>query len=823
MEHIEEAGIHSGDSACALPPITLGRRRSSGSARRPRRSPRGVGVRGLLNVQYALAADVLYVLEANPRASRTVPFVVQGDGGAAGEGRRPGDARRDHRRAARRGHAAEPPATAGRCRSAAPISVKEAVLPFGRFQRRRHGARPGDALDRRGHGHRRRASARRSPSRRRPRTAALPTTGRAFVSVANRDKRAMIFPVKRLADLGFEILATEGTAEVLRRNGVQATVVRKHYEAGDGDADAVQRILAGEVDLIVNTPFGVGRPARRLRDPHGRGARGVPCITTVQGLAAAVQGIEALVRGEIGVRSLQEHAAALHESPVEEVPEMPPVQVRGEVLSIRRVGAYHALTSSRRGSPSTTRPGHFVAVGGRGRRLRRCCCGGRSRIYAGDERGVYGGTVEIVFAVHGKGTAWLAELRPHDPVDVVGPLGRPFPLPEGAGGRHAGRRRLRRAPLFRWPRGCASAAAGSTSCSAPRPRTGCSGRPGRQADVEPSSRHHRRRLGGRARAGHRRAAGDHRPHRRRRGLRLRADGDAARGQRARAGRAGAHSQCAVEEAMACGIGVCMTCVLPVVGDDGVTRMVRSCVEGPVFLGETVRWDDVGTVPADTLRGTGAHAGRGRGGDVVTQMRLTNGRSDTQLPEVDMSTRLGQVPVPNPVLTASGCAAAGRELDQFFDVTAIGGVVTKSIMHGAAVRPSHPADGRDAERDAQLDRPAGPGHRRRSSPRTCPGCAGAGRERSCRSPAARRGVRAAGHTLAARARASPRSRSTSPAPTSRTAARSSPATRVRRRRWSRPSAGRPRPASRCSPSCRRTSPTSSRSRGRASTPAPTGCR
>jgi carbamoyl-phosphate synthase large subunit len=145
----------------------------------------------------------------------------------------------------------------------------------------------------------------------------LPVKGRAFVSVANRDKRAMIFPVKRLADLGFEIWATQGTAEVLRRNGVRATIVRKHSEGEgpDGDPDIVARILDGQVDLIVNTPFGSpGQSGPRLDGYEIRTAavrRSVPCVTTIQGLAAAVQGIEAITRGEVGVRSLQDHARAV--------------------------------------------------------------------------------------------------------------------------------------------------------------------------------------------------------------------------------------------------------------------------------------------------------------------------------------------------------------------------------------------------------------------------------------------------------------------------------------------------------------------------------
>ena len=141
----------------------------------------------------------------------------------------------------------------------------------------------------------------------------LPTSGRAFISVANRDKRSMIFPVKRLADLGFEILATEGTAEVLRRNGLKATVLRKQHDGRgpDGEQTTVDAINAGEIDLIVNTPYGVGSRLDGYEIRTAAVTRGVPCITTVQGLAATVQGIEALISGEIGVRSLQEWAADL--------------------------------------------------------------------------------------------------------------------------------------------------------------------------------------------------------------------------------------------------------------------------------------------------------------------------------------------------------------------------------------------------------------------------------------------------------------------------------------------------------------------------------
>jgi carbamoyl-phosphate synthase large subunit len=143
----------------------------------------------------------------------------------------------------------------------------------------------------------------------------LPTSGRVFVSVADRDKRAMVFPVRRLADLGFEVLATGGTAEVLRRHGIATTPVRKHFEGGPGEETVLDLILDGRIDLIVNTPYGNSGP--RVDGYEIRSAavaRGVPCITTVQAAAAAVQGIEASLGGRIGVRSLQDMHAALRKA-----------------------------------------------------------------------------------------------------------------------------------------------------------------------------------------------------------------------------------------------------------------------------------------------------------------------------------------------------------------------------------------------------------------------------------------------------------------------------------------------------------------------------
>ena len=277
---------------------------------------------------------------------------------------------------------------------------------------------------------------------------------------------------------------------------------------------------------------------------------------------------------------------------------MAAVQVRGEVLSIRRAGDYHALTVVAPGVAEGARPGHFVAVAVGGPSsstlLRRAFS-----IYRVQERGVYGSTVEIIFAVHGKGTAWLAERRSHDPVDIVGPLGRPFALPREpvtatlVGGGYGS------APLFSLAeqlrgRGCrVDFVLGASSeprlfgaLEAKRMSTqvaittedGSLGERGRVTDVLPA-------MIKRSGAEVVYACGPM-------GM-LRAVHTIAEAY-------GAHSQCAVEESMACGIGVCMTCVLPVVGDDGQTRMLRSCVEGPVFRGDRVRWDDIGTIPPDTV-------------------------------------------------------------------------------------------------------------------------------------------------------------------------------------------------------------------------------
>ncbi|HET6562621.1 MAG TPA: carbamoyl-phosphate synthase large subunit, partial [Marmoricola sp.] len=318
MEHIEEAGIHSGDSACVLPPITLGRETIERIRQSTLALAEGVGVRGLLNVQYAMSSDVLYVLEANPRASRTVPFVSKATATPLAKaaarvmmGTTIAELRAEGLLPAQGDGGQLPPD--------APIAVKEAVLPFNRF-RTKEGLTVDAVLgpEMRSTGEVMGFDAVFGTAFAKSQTAAygsLPTEGRVFVSMANVDKRHMIFPVKRLSDLGFEILATEGTAEVLRRNGVPATVVRKHSEGPgpDGEPEIVARILAGDVALVVNTPHGSTKGGSPRLDGYeirtAAVVTNIPCITTVQGLGAAVQGIEALRAHTIGVRSLQEWAA----------------------------------------------------------------------------------------------------------------------------------------------------------------------------------------------------------------------------------------------------------------------------------------------------------------------------------------------------------------------------------------------------------------------------------------------------------------------------------------------------------------------------------
>jgi len=304
MEHIEEAGVHSGDSSCAIPPSTLSDEELDEVERITAVLARRLGVRGLMNLQLAVKDERIWVLEANPRASRTVPFVSKVTGVPLARiatlvvlGRSLADLTEE----------GVVPTDPHLYRHLPYTAVKAAVMPFGRFpgvdtvlgpEMKSTGevmgvdADPGSAL----------AKAFISTG------TVLPTSGTAFVSVANRDKRSIVFPAKRLADVGFRLLATKGTAGVLERAGISVTRVAKVSEEGESVVDLIRR---GEVDLVVNTPFGRGPRTDGYFIRTAAAQAQIPCVTTIPGVLAALHGIEALRGGLSEPRSLQEwHAEA---------------------------------------------------------------------------------------------------------------------------------------------------------------------------------------------------------------------------------------------------------------------------------------------------------------------------------------------------------------------------------------------------------------------------------------------------------------------------------------------------------------------------------
>ncbi|GAA1951736.1 carbamoyl-phosphate synthase large subunit [Agromyces allii] len=310
MEHIEEAGIHSGDSSCTLPPVTLGRAEIDRVREATRSIAEGIGVKGLLNVQFAIGAGVLYVLEANPRASRTVPFVSKALGIPLAKA-----ASRIMVGATVAELIAEgmlPAVDGSRVPLDAPVAVKEAVLPFHRF-RTKEGLIVDSVL-----GPEMRSTGEvMGIDRDFPRAFAksqlaayggMPTGGTVFVSVSDRDKRSIILPILRLQQLGFEIAATEGTAEVLRRNGIAAREVLKYSDKSAADAvSVVELIHRGEVDVVVNTPSGRSARADGYEIRAAAVSADVPLFTTIAELSAAVASIDA--GGEpFEVTSLQEYA-----------------------------------------------------------------------------------------------------------------------------------------------------------------------------------------------------------------------------------------------------------------------------------------------------------------------------------------------------------------------------------------------------------------------------------------------------------------------------------------------------------------------------------
>jgi carbamoyl-phosphate synthase large subunit len=309
MEHIEEAGVHSGDSSCTLPPVTLGHDQIAAVREATRGIAEGIGVRGLLNVQFAIGQGVLYVLEANPRASRTVPFVSKALGIPLAK-------------AASRVMAGEsiqqlidagllPERDGSRVPIDAPIAVKEAVLPFKRF--RTHEGLVVDSLL----GPEMRSTGEvMGMDRDFPRAFAksqsaagseLPKSGTVFLSVADRDKRAIVLPAQRLQELGYKILATQGTQVVLARNGIESETVRKHSAQSEGET-IVDLINAGSIDMIINTPSGSSARADGYEIRAAAVAADKPIFTTVSELSAAVGALSAQV-DVFDVKSLQEYQA----------------------------------------------------------------------------------------------------------------------------------------------------------------------------------------------------------------------------------------------------------------------------------------------------------------------------------------------------------------------------------------------------------------------------------------------------------------------------------------------------------------------------------
>ncbi|GAA5098580.1 carbamoyl-phosphate synthase large subunit [Microbacterium yannicii] len=310
MEHLEEAGIHSGDSSCTLPPVSLGRTDIDRVRIATHAIAEGVGVRGLLNVQFAISAGVLYVIEANPRASRTVPFVSKALGIPLAKA-----AARIMAGASIADLKAEgllPEQDGSRVPLDAPVAVKEAVLPFKRFR-----TADGQTVDSVLGPEMRSTGEVMGIDRDFPTAFAksqdaayggMPQSGTVFISVADSDKRAVILPAHRLQELGFDLVATEGTAEILARNGIAVRVVNKYSETQEsGGTNIVDLINAGEIDIVVNTPSGGSARADGYEIRAAAVAGDKALFTTMAVLGAAVSALPVLREG-FKVRSLQEYA-----------------------------------------------------------------------------------------------------------------------------------------------------------------------------------------------------------------------------------------------------------------------------------------------------------------------------------------------------------------------------------------------------------------------------------------------------------------------------------------------------------------------------------
>jgi len=294
MEHVEEAGIHSGDSACVTPPYTLSEPIIELIRRNTRVLALELQVVGLMNVQYAVKNDLIYVLEVNPRASRTVPFVSKAIGVSLAK-------------LATKVMLGMSLRELGVLNLPTPrhISVKESVFPFSRFpgvdavlgpEMKSTGEVMGiDSVFGTAFGKSQLAAGQQ-----------LPREGSVFVSLRNSDKRAMIFVVKKLVDLGFRILATTGTARTLSMNGIPSEVVKKVLE---GHPNVVDLIKQGNVDLIINTPSSRTPEQDEVAIRSSAVACNIPLITTVSGASAVVNAMENLLMEGTRVKALQDYHA----------------------------------------------------------------------------------------------------------------------------------------------------------------------------------------------------------------------------------------------------------------------------------------------------------------------------------------------------------------------------------------------------------------------------------------------------------------------------------------------------------------------------------
>jgi carbamoyl-phosphate synthase large subunit len=296
MEHIEEAGIHSGDSACVLPPYTLSDELIKIIKENTYALAKELGVKGLMNVQYAIRDDTVYILEVNPRASRTIPFVSKATGVPLAKLAAKIMVGRTLREL---GFTKEV--------EVSHVAVKESVFPFNRFPGVDTVLGPemkstGEVM---GIDH---AFGIAFAKAELAAGQILPTKGKVFISVKNRDKRAIIFIAKKLSDFGFEIVATRGTAKALAQNGIPVQTI---YKVNEGRPHIIDLIKNREIDLIINTPSG-RRPKRDQVSIRAVAvAHNIPLITTISGAAASVNGIEALIKEELQVKSLQEYNAAI--------------------------------------------------------------------------------------------------------------------------------------------------------------------------------------------------------------------------------------------------------------------------------------------------------------------------------------------------------------------------------------------------------------------------------------------------------------------------------------------------------------------------------